>query len=192
MHCRKLLRHDGALSRHCHLRRWTVFVGLCIGVHELLCGSVSSNRCLHELHKLSHRNISRNDRGVVVDDLRSMHCWKLLRHDGTLGRYGHLRCWAVLPSFGLVLFELPGGSVSSECHVDELHELPYRHFPRHDWSFFVGNLRSLHCWKLLRHDGALGSHGRLPGWQVLGGLSRSVHELRRGSVSSKHRFDWLY
>ena len=69
--------------------------------------------------------------------------------------------WAILGGFGLRLHELPDGSVSSERCLDELYELPHGHLPRHDRSVFVGNLRGLHCWKLLRNDGTLGRYGRL-------------------------------
>jgi hypothetical protein len=164
MHCRKLLRQCRALGRHGGLCRWTVLTGLCLGVHELSCWAVPNNHNVDELHELSHGNLSRNDRREFVGDLRSMHCWELLRHDGTLGRYRHLRCWAILPGFGIVLHELPCGSISSECDVDELHELPHGHVPRHDRGVVVGDLRSLHCRKLLWHDGALGRDGHLHCW----------------------------
>ena len=102
---------------------------------------------------------------------------ELLWHDRTLRRDGSLRCWSILPSFGLVLHELPGGSISSECRVDELHELPHGHLPRQYRGVVIVVLCSLHFRQLLRHDGALGRYGHLRCWEVLGGLRLGVLEL---------------
>ena len=115
-----------------------------------------------------------------------------MRHDGALGHDGLLRRRAVLGLLCLGVHKLRRGSVSSSCGLDELHELPHGHLPRYDWCVLVVDLCSLHFRQLLWYDGAIGRYGHLRCWDVLGGLGLGVHELRRGSVSSKHRFDELY
>ena len=172
--------------------RWAILGGFGLRLHELPDGTVSSERCLDELHELPHEHLPRHDRSVVVDSLRSLHCWELLRHNGALGSHGDMRGWAILGIFSVELHELLCGSVSSERRLDELHKLPHRHLPRHDWCVVVVDLCSLHFRQLLWYDGAIGRYGHLRCWDVLGGLGLGVHELRRGSVSSKHRFDELY
>ena len=91
MHCRELLWHNRALGSHWDMRRWAILGGFGLRLHELPDGSVSSERCLDELHELPHGHLPRDDWRVVVGDLRSLHRWKLLRHGRALGRYGHLR-----------------------------------------------------------------------------------------------------
>jgi hypothetical protein len=127
------------------------------------------------MHKLSHRNLSRNDRREFVGDLRSMPSWELLQHDGTFGRYRHLRRWAILVGFGVGLHELLCGSISIDRCVDKLHELLCWHIPRHDRCVVVDYLRSLHCRELLWHDGAFSGHGHLCRWAVFDFLGFSVH-----------------
>ena len=184
LHCRNLLWHDRTLGGNCGMRQRAVFCGLGLGMYQLPRGSVSSKRRFHELHELPHGLLPRHDRSDVAGDVCSLHCRKLLRHDWALSRHGSLRRWAVLPSFGLVLHELLGGSISSKCCVDWLHELPHGHLPRQYRRVVVVVLCSLHFRQLLRHDRSLGRYGHLRCWKVLGGLGLSVHELRRGSVSS--------
>jgi hypothetical protein len=157
----KLLRHNRAFIGDGCVRRWAVLGGLCLGLHELFCWPVSSERCLDWLHKLPHGHLPRHHRRVVVDDLRGLHCRKLLRRDGTLGSHGDMRSWAILGDLSLGLHELPRGTISSGRRIDELHELPHRHLSWHDRSVVVGDLRSVHRWKLLRHSGSIGRYGYL-------------------------------
>ena len=175
LHFRQLLWNDRAIGRYGHLCCWDVLGGLGLGVHELLCWPVSSKRCLDELHELPHGQLPRHDWSVFVGNLRSLHCRELLRHNGALGSHCDMCRRAVLGRLCIGLHELLCWPVSSKHCVDELHELPHQHLPRHDRSVVVGDLRSLHCRKLLRHDWALGSNCGMRHRAVLHSFGLCLH-----------------
>ena len=192
VHRRELLCHIRSLGRHGHVLLWPILCGCGVHLHQLLGWHVSSKRCFHGLHELPHGHFPRRDWCVVVGDLRSLHCRKLLRDDRAISRHGDMHRWEVLGRFGVGLHELPCGSVSSCRRINELHELSHGHFPRHDWSVVVGNLRRMHEWKLLRRDGTLGRYFGMRHRPIFGSIGVGVHELSNGSVSSEHRLDELH
>ena len=192
LHCWELLRNDGTLGRHCHLRPWTVFVDLCIRVHELRCGSISSNRRFHELHELLCWHIPRHDRRVVVDNLRSLYCRELLRHDRAFSGHGNLCRWAVFDFLGFSVHQLLSWSISSERCLDELHELSHRHLSRNNWRVVVGNLRILQCWKLLWHDWSVDRLGGVFGWLLFDCLGVHLFIVRLGLLPGGSRVVKLF
>ena len=192
MHCRELLWHNRTLGSHWDMRCWAVLGRLCIGLHELLCWPVSSERRLDELHKLPHGHLPRHDRSVFVVNLCILYCWKLLRNDGTLGGDGCMRRWTVLTGLCLGVYELPRRAVSNERRLDELHELPHGHLPRHDRCIIIINLRVVHRRELLCHIRSLGRHGHVLLGPVLCGCGVHLHQLLSWPVSSKRCFHGLH
>ena len=109
--------------------------------------------------------------------MHRVHGWELLRRDGALGRHGDLRRRTILTGLCLGLHELLGRTVSSECRLSKLHELPHGHLPWHHRCVVVVDLRGLHGWKLLRHDGTLSSHSDMCRWAIFDGLCLGLYEL---------------
>ncbi len=109
----ELLRHRWALGRYSHLRRWEILIGLGLVLHELPNWSIPSKRRLDKLHELPHRHLPWYDWCVVFSSLCALHIRELLRHNGPLGRYGHMRCWTIFGSLCNCVHELPGRAISS-------------------------------------------------------------------------------
>ena len=191
MHCWELLQHDGAFGCDGRLLHRTIFTDLCLSVHKLPSWSVSNERRVDRLFELPYGNLPRHNGRVVISVLRGVPRWELLRNHWALGGYSHLRRWEILVGLGLFLHELPNRSVSSKRRLDELHELPHRHFSRHDWRVVFCGLCGVHIRELLRHDGTLGSHGIMRRWAIFGGFGLVLHELLSWSVSNERRLDRL-
>ena len=188
----ELLWYGRAFGRHRYMCRGTVLGSVGLGLHKLPSGSVSSKRRVDELHELPHRHLSRHDWSVVNGDLCGMHRRELLRGDRSCGRNRDLRRWAIFGGLGFSLHELSCWSISSQCCLDKLHELPRWHLPRYDRRVVACDLRVVHWWELLRHDRAVCRHGELRRWTIFSCRGNRVHELPCGSVSSDRSLHQLH
>ena len=78
------------------------------------------------MHELPHGHLPGNDRSIVVGDLRSLHCWELLRNDGALGRHGYVLARLLFHRRGINLLGLRLGLLPGGHGVDELLDLRRR------------------------------------------------------------------
>ena len=124
--CRQLLRHRGTFSRVRCVCRGLLFGGLRLGLFGLRRGDVHLKHGAGCMHELLTRLLSRPK---WPKHMHRVHGWELLRHDGALGSHGDLRRRTILTGLCLGLYELLGRTVSSECRLNKLHELPYGYLP---------------------------------------------------------------